>query len=408
MLLLFGILLVLVQFVSALPWLVAFDPRSFKALVRKPAAWGITAAVVVGLGLSVSVFLMIVRNADALQWWGRLYGSILHAQWTADLFVFLFVGLLVVWPRGGAVALAAFREGIRQPWFWLLIAAGVVLLLFSLVIPYFTFGDDTKMMKQLGYDIVMLLAVAFGVIAAGQMISDEIEGRTAVTLMSKPLSRRQFLLGKFVGILLAALAMTGLLGWFLDWAMYLKPLIDFWDEPTDQLQLQIQPWIVPLVEGLLGTGLEPSSFLRGTGLWLADALTVVPGLIIGFCQVMILLAIASALATRLPMVVNLGTCLLFFFLGHLAPVLVQTAQRMQRLQGTGSTTLDMVGFMARLFDTLLPALEFFNLGPAIIRDSPLEAFPFFVYVGSVAIYAILYTAIAMLIGLILFEDRDLA
>ena len=65
--------------------------------------------------------------------------------------------MLLVWPKGGAVALAAFREGYRQPMFWLLIVLSRrSLLVVSMVIPYFTFGDDFKMMKQLGFDMVML------------------------------------------------------------------------------------------------------------------------------------------------------------------------------------------------------------------------------------------------------------
>ena len=50
-------------------------------------------------------------------------------------------------------------------------------------------------------------------------ISEEIEGRTAVTLMSKPVSRRQFLLGKYLGILLAGADRHGGLGWFFDWML---------------------------------------------------------------------------------------------------------------------------------------------------------------------------------------------
>ena len=82
----------------------------------------------------------------------------------------------------------------------------------SIVIPYFTFGDDYKMMKQIGFDIVMLAAVLFGVLAASMSISEEIEGRTAITVMSKPINRRQFLIGKFLGILLACAAMSLMLG----------------------------------------------------------------------------------------------------------------------------------------------------------------------------------------------------
>jgi len=64
--------------------------------------------------------------------------------------------------------------------------------------------------------------------------------------------------------------------------------------------------------------------------------------------------------------------------------------------------------MAQLFDNLLPSLDFFNLGAAIARDTAMPAQEFAIYIGSVTLYALLYTAIALLFGLILFEDRDLA
>ena len=92
---------------------------------------------------------------------------------------------------GAAVAMAAFREGIRQPMFWLLTLTFLGLILISPFIPYFTFGEDFIMVKELGFDTAVLAATAFGVLAAAMSISEEIEGRTAVTLMSKPVSRRQ-------------------------------------------------------------------------------------------------------------------------------------------------------------------------------------------------------------------------
>ena len=41
--------------------------------------------------------------------------------------------LLGFWPKGGAVALAAFQEGVRQPLFWMLFGAALVLMLVSRV-----------------------------------------------------------------------------------------------------------------------------------------------------------------------------------------------------------------------------------------------------------------------------------
>jgi hypothetical protein len=68
----------------------------------------------------------------------------------------------------------------------------------------------------------------------------------------------------------------------------------------------------------------------------------------------------------------------------------------------------ILSFMAQLFDTLLPGLDYFSLGTAVVRDNPLPLGPFFLYVGSVVCYAVLYTLIVLVFGLILFEDRDLA
>ena len=64
--------------------------------------------------------------------------------------------------------------------------------------------------------------------------------------------------------------------------------------------------------------------------------------------------------------------------------------------------------MAQVFDTILPGLEHFSLGAVIVRDAPLPAGQFALYTSEVSLYALLYTAIALLFGLILFEDRDLA
>src|SRR5947209_18316225 len=211
-----GTVLVLLQLLAALPWLSALDPEEFRAQAKRPNVLAAAlAAVFVGGGLAGG-FMAFKADPSQLEFYGRIYGALLHLQLAVDVPLLVIGLVLAVWPRGGTVALAAFREGYRQPMFWLLTVAVTVLLIVSMCIPYFTFGDDFKMYKQLGLDMVMLATVLFCVLAASMSISEEIEGRTAVTLMSKPVTRRQFLLGKFVGILLAGVLMTLLLGWVFN------------------------------------------------------------------------------------------------------------------------------------------------------------------------------------------------
>ncbi|HTU22811.1 MAG TPA: ABC transporter permease subunit [Gemmataceae bacterium] len=347
-------------------------------------------------------FILIVTESGTLMTIGYFYGVILQVQLLADAFILLFAGLLYVWPKGAAIALSAFREGVRQPMFWLLFGVAFLAMTVSPLIPYFTFGEDHLVVREIGYDTIMLFAAIFGALAASISISEEIEGRTAVTLMSKPVSRRHFLIGKFLGIVLAAGVLFALLGTYFEGISLFKHWWDKMDpEPTPVwLTNTLEAWALPGVT---------TDLLRGIGLWTHLTLDVAPGLILGFSQVMVLVAIAVSLATRVPMVVNLIVVVVIFFLAHLAPVLVSVGYAAQKAD-PGAAVSQILFFMARLFDLVLPNLESFRLEPALLNDLDLreKAPDFTAYLASVSLYGVLYTTIVLLFGLILFEDRDLA
>jgi ABC-type transport system involved in multi-copper enzyme maturation permease subunit len=392
-----AVILVLAQALAALPWVMVLVRRPFKAWLQ---ATGIALGVLILVRVVLGVLGMSWATDTVVEFTGRIYGSVLHLQLVADLFVLMFAVLLKVWPKGAAVALSAFREGLRQPMFWLIVLGAIVFMIVVPFLPYFTFGEDHLMVKELGQDIIMLMALVFGTILASTSISEEIEGRTAVTLMSKPVSRRQFLLGKYVGILLAGLVITGLLGWFFDWMM----LFTRWYTSVDP---------VPFPENLgsfiqsVAPSLERQVFLRGASWWALDAAEYLPGLVLGFGQVMVLLAIAVCLATRLPVAANVVTCVVVYLVSHLSPILKASAQsRAASEAGGGSTVTAMLEFMAKLFDFVLPGLQLFK--PTQITDAPVPLGQMALYSGEVMLYALLYTAIVLLFGLVLFEDRDLA
>jgi hypothetical protein len=397
--------LVAIQGLAALPWLaLTIQPQAGLSSARRPPRRSAWVPYLVILGVAVVVVPLVlqalVTSREALHTTGQVYGAVLQLQLAVDFFIGLFALLLVVWPKGGAVALAAFREGVRQPMFWLLFGGAAGWLLLMVFVPMFTFGEDHIMMRDIDYDTIMFTGVLFGALAASLSISEEIEGRTAVTLMSKPVSRRQFLLGKFVGIALTSLALFALLGTEFQGMVHLK---DWWD-PPDPTPPPV--WIAAL-QARLGLPGQPADLVQGICLWTALTLDVLPGLVLGFAQVMVLVAIAVSLATRVPMVVNLVSVFTVYILANLTPVLAIRAQQVQA-SSPGSTVAQLLGFMARLFDTLLPDLGSFRLDAALLAEAPLPAAAFTQYIGSVLLYGVLYTGIVLLFGLILFEDRDLA
>src|SRR6059058_502949 len=145
-LLFYGILLVLIQVLAALPWVFALvgNREMIRRLLSSNYSEMVVKAVMpflllIGVGgVAPALLLGFVQDKSTLEMWGHVYGAALQLQLTVDLFVLLFAALMPLWPKGGAVALAAFRESLRQPKFWLLLGFAVTLLVLSPFIPYFT------------------------------------------------------------------------------------------------------------------------------------------------------------------------------------------------------------------------------------------------------------------------------
>src|SRR5262245_54889885 len=97
------------------------------------------------------------------------------------------------------IAWTTFREIVRRGLFWLMFVVAAAALAIFPIIPYFTLGEDLKMVEDQGLIVVMLASLTVAVFSASVSIADEIEGRTAITLLSKPILRRDFILGIYVG-----------------------------------------------------------------------------------------------------------------------------------------------------------------------------------------------------------------
>ncbi|GBD35496.1 hypothetical protein HRbin36_00608 [bacterium HR36] len=318
--------------------------------------------------------------------------------WSVLLIVASIIASLIVFPnltlpgKWLAVAQAAYRESIRQPLFWLLLVLTTFFMLVSVYLPYFTFGEEIKMMKGLSLSAILLATLILTVFSAGVSISEEIEGRTAVTVLSKPMSRRAFLLGKFVGIFLAAVLLAVLLSVVMAVTVYYRNEID----PEEQ-----RPQLAEVQQLERYLGFLPNAVFA-TGRYLLylsyDLSLIAPGIVCNLFQVMILTGLAVALATRLPVVVNLVICLSVFIIGRLAHIVVY-----QSSPERGGNPL--VHVMAQIFATILPGFNYFDMTDATIAGIDV---PWGDYVLHVGVHATVYTAIALLFGLILFEDRDVA
>src|SRR5437868_5835995 len=103
-------------------------------------------------------------------------------------------------------------EAVVQPIYSLLLALGAGILIIFGMLPFFTLGEDTVMYKSVSLDVILLFVLISTLFATSRSIYEEIEDRTMLTLMSKPVRRWEVLVGKYLGIILAALLAVAALG----------------------------------------------------------------------------------------------------------------------------------------------------------------------------------------------------
>ncbi len=274
-----------------------------------------------------------------------------------------------------ALASTTFREIVRRPLFWLIAALAAGLLLLSCFTPYFTFGEDLKMVKDQGLVAITISALALALFAASVSIADEIDGKTAITLLSKPMSRRSFIVGKYLGIMAATAALFGLLSVVFAGTIVYKDGYEARENSREPPALRDR---------------------------LQEVAKMAPGVVLAYMQVAVIAAFAVAFSTRLPVHWMVSACLAIYLLGNLSSTLVRFAAQQD---GAKSAAVQVIGFMAQVFDLVLPSLSVFNIGAAISTD---RAVPWVDYVLPAFGYCLLCVGIALALALLMFEDRDLA
>ncbi len=148
------------------------------------------------------------------------------------------------------IARNTFVETIRQPIYGVILLATAVMLVLNVSLAAFTLGDDGKILLDLGLSTLLMSGLFLSVFSAAGVLSREIDNKTVLTVVSKPVSRTVFVLGKFAGLLVAAVL-----------AFYLTSLIFILSVRHGVLENSSDPWDYPVI--LLGMGALCTSLVVG-------------------------------------------------------------------------------------------------------------------------------------------------
>jgi len=103
------------------------------------------------------------------------------------------------------VAGAVFRESIRDRVPYSMVLFAVLLMAASYLISQMTAGQDVKIIKDLGLAAVSIFGLLIAVFIGIGLVSKEVERKSIYALLTKPVTRPQFVLGKYAGLLLTLL-----------------------------------------------------------------------------------------------------------------------------------------------------------------------------------------------------------
>jgi ABC-type transport system involved in multi-copper enzyme maturation permease subunit len=281
------------------------------------------------------------------------------------------------------ISRATYGETARRPITLILLGIFAVAVFFSRTLTLFSFYQETPMVREMGIATLSFWGFLILALTSGLLVTHELEDRTAVTLLSKPVRREHFLLGKYLG-LLAALV-PGLV--VLSGALFLT--LWFMIEP----HLPIRDRDVALG---LARGVAPYATVWN-GIWThfiaEQGGVVLQGALLALLQCAVLGAVAVSFAAFFPVVVSVGATTAVFVLGNLSSYMLSS------LETLGSGTVSALG---RTVSYLFPNLGYFNLQTYFSEGRIISAR----YLGWSLAYAALYVAAVFLVSCSLFRNRE--
>jgi ABC-type transport system involved in multi-copper enzyme maturation permease subunit len=99
-----------------------------------------------------------------------------------------------------AIIRNTFFESIRQPIMLVVLVAASVLIIMCNPLSAFTMEDDQRMLIDMGMAMVFVSSTLLAAFIATNVLGREIDNRTVLTVVAKPVSRPIFVIGKYIGV----------------------------------------------------------------------------------------------------------------------------------------------------------------------------------------------------------------
>ena len=248
-----------------------------------------------------------------------------------------------------AIARNTFREAVRDRVVHILLVFSLILIVGSRVLSPLALGEGVKITKDLGLSLISLFGLLVVIFVGSSLVHKEVERRTIYILLSKPIRRWEFLIGKFTGMAAVLGAVTAL---------------------------------------MLGVLL---ALLVATGAGYDGGVVVAAGLVA--VELVVMTAVALLFSTFTTPTLSAVFTLALYMVGHLSGDLLEFARAVPNPANR---------IASEILYCVLPNLEMLNVRAEVVHG--LELGP--MRVAAAVAYAALYTLFLLGTGSVILSRRD--
>ena len=262
------------------------------------------------------------------------------------------------------IALATFHEAWRRRFLNTILVFAILIIGCSWVFAYLQPGAELKMIIDVSLGSIRFFGMLIAVFMGTRLIPDEIEKRTIHTILTKPVSRAQFLFGKFLGGIATIFVNVLLMGAAFIIVFAIKA-----------------PQFKNLAEGAMSM-----EFMTGN---------IVKAIILSFFELSVLMAIAVTASTVFSWIIAAIFSFFVYFVGQMSEFFNQLANPDRDIPYLAKAFLGVIY-------KLLPHFEIFDIREAIMKD---QFMPWDV-MGKIVAQGLSYVLIVILIGYLTFNERE--
>ncbi|MCK4518510.1 MAG: ABC transporter permease [Candidatus Omnitrophica bacterium] len=242
------------------------------------------------------------------------------------------------------------KEIIRDKIYYIFLVFALIMIGGSMLLADLSMGAQIKVVKDMGLGIISIFSLLSAIFLGINLLNKEIEKKTVYNIFSKPISRCQFILGKYAGlvfslVLLIAVMAAGLL------------MLGFLYEKVFDLSIFLAAFMI-------------------------------------FIEVMIITAFVLFFSTFSSPVLSGIFTLCIYILGHLAGELKVLSSTM-----AGS----LASFVLKCLYYLLPNLSNFDIKSEIVQ----KILPSKGYMAACLSYGALYVAILLFLSVAIYNRKDM-